>query len=253
MSLTNKDKIKICKHYDSILNKLKPVSAFMEEPYYPNFINYDYSPTEEEVKHAEHAYSIANTLTGKVSSRSRHDILGFIASPSFTPILEVRTGNYKENTISLEDSILYREVKDNIVIRKKKDSEDYEITRLIIILLSNEIYYLNERTLLVSSKTYDNLRAKLAKKHDTTISSPSLNRLLWAEIVAKEAFEAEISTKKNIHTEEELDYFLSHKYKSTYNRNAWEYRGIIKLDNRKINSKTGETQTLTDSYKLSLK
>lgn len=253
MSLTNKDKIKICKHYDSILNGLKPVSAFMEEPFYPNFINYDYSPTEEEVKHAAHAYSIANTLTRKVSSRSRHDILGFIATPSFTPILEVRTGNYKENTISLEDSILYREVKDNVVIRRKKDSNDYELTRLIIIKMSDEIYYLNEKTIIVLEKTYDALRAKLAKKHALTTSAPALDRIIWAEIVTKGSYEAEISTKKNIHTEEELDYYLSHKYKFTYNRNNWEYKGVIKLDNRKINAKTGETQTLTDSYKLSLK
>ena len=253
MSLTKKDKIKICKHYDSILNGLKPVCAFMEEPYYPNFINYDYSPTGEEVKHAQNAYSIATMLATKVSSKSRHDILGFIAEPSFAPALEVRTGNYKENTISIEDSILYREVKENMVTKHKKDNGNYEITRCIIIQMSDEIYYLNERTIVVSEKTYDNIRSKLAKKHEITVSSPVLDKLVWEEIINKKAYLEAYSSKKNIHKEENLDYYLSSKYKASYHANKWEYLGIIRLDNRKINPKTGETETLEEGLRLSLK
>ena len=110
MSLTNKDKIHICSYYDTILNRLQPLSSFMEHPLYPNFINFDYEPTEEEQRHIDSAFTSATLMTDHISTKSREDILNFIGQPGFLPNLHVHT------------RVLNKYATSNNILKEKDDS-----------------------------------------------------------------------------------------------------------------------------------
>ena len=43
------------------------------------------------------------------------------------------------------------------------------------------------------------------------------------------------------------------KYGQAYDPESWQYKGIIRRDNRRTNEKTGEVITLTETYKKILK
>lgn len=256
MSLTNKDKIHICTYYDTILNKLQPLSKFMQHPIYPNFINFDYEPTEEEQRHIDSAFTSATLMTDHISTKSREDILNFIGQPGFLPNLHVHTRVLNKYATSLEDTILYREVKESVIINRlqmgKRDTEQYvKITKCFKIQLTKDLSYVLEKSLFVQNPVFELIEGIVKRNTNDMVDPSTLNELIWQEIIKREAAISEIKDSNNFISEEELNEYLCGKYGYEY-KGLWTSKGVIKLDNRKPLTEGQKPESLAVSFKKSL-
>ena len=256
MSLTNKDKIHICTYYDTILNKLQPLSKFMQHPIYPNFINFDYEPTEEEQRHIDSAFTSATLITDQISTKSREDILNFIGQPGFLPNLHVHTRVLNKYATSLEDTILYREVKESVIINRlqkgKRDTEQYvKITKCFKIQLSKDLSYVLEKSLFVQCPVFELIEGIVKRNTNDVVESSTLNELIWQEIIKREAAISEIKDSNNFTNVEELNEYLRGKYGYGY-KGLWTSKGVIKLDNRKPLTEDQKPESLAVSFKKSI-
>lgn len=256
MSLTNKDKILICTYYDTILNKLQPLSKFMQHPIYPNFINFDYEPTEEEQKHIDSAFTSATLITDHINTKSREDILNFIGQPGFLPNLHVHTRVLNKYATSLEDTILYREVKESIIINRlqmgKKNTEQYvKITKCFKIQLTKDLSYVLEKSLFVQNPVFELIEGIVKRYTNDMVDPSTFNELIWQEIIKREAAISEIKDSSNFTSEEELNEYLCGRYGYGY-KGLWTSKGVIKLDNRKPLTEGQKPESLAVSFKKSL-
>lgn len=256
MSLTNKDKIHICTYYDTILNKLQPLSKFMQHPIYPNFINFDYEPTEEEQRHIDSAFTSASLMTDHTSTKSREDILNFIGQPGFLPNLHVHTRVLNKYATSLEDTILYREVKESVIINRlqmgKRDTEQYvKITKCFKIQLTKDLSYVLEKSLFVQNPVFELIEGIVKRNTNDMVDPSTLNELIWQEIIKREAAISEIKDSNNFTSEEELNEYLCGRYGYGY-KGLWTSKGVIKLDNRKPLTEGQKPESLAVSFKKSL-
>lgn len=256
MSLTNKDKIHICSYYDTILNRLQPLSNFMKHPLYPNFINFDYEPTEEEQRHIDSAFTSATLMTDHISTKSREDILNFIGQPGFLPNLHVHTRVLNKYATSLEDTILYREVKESVIINKlkmgKRDTEKYiKVTKCFKIQLTKDLSYVLEKSLFVQEPVFELIEGIVKRNTNDMVDPVTLNELIWQEIIKREAAISEIKDSNNFTSTEELNEYLTGKYGYGY-KGIWTSKGVIKLDNRKPLANDKKPESLVTSYKKSL-
>lgn len=256
MSLTKKDKIRICESYDSLLKDLYPITRFTKHPIYPNFINFDYEPTAEEQKHINSAFDIATSLTDQISSGSREEILNFIGQPGFEPSLHVHTRVLNKYATSLEDAILYREVKDTVIVNRlkmgKRDKESYiKLTKCYKIQLTSGLSFVTERALFLQETIYELLQDIVKRNNGDMLDEASFNEILWQEALKREAAISEIKDHYNFTSEEELNEHLTNRYGYAY-KGTWTPRGVIKLDNRKPFERENKVESLTTTFKRSL-
>lgn len=256
MSLTKKDKIRICERYDSLLKGLYPITHFTKHPIYPNFINFDYEPTAEEQKHITSAFDIATELTDQISSGNREDILNFIGQPGFEPSLHVHTRVLNKYATSLEDAILYREVKDTVLVNKlamgKRDKEKYvKLTKCYKIQLTSGLSFVTERSLFLQETIYELLIDIVKRNNGDMLDEGSFNEILWQEALKRETAISEIKEHYNFTSTEELNEHLSARYGYAY-KGKWLPRGVIKLDNRKPFERETKVESIATTFKRSL-
>ena len=255
MALTNTDKMIICKHYDSLLSQLSPISKFMKHPIYPNFINFDYEPTDHEQSHIESAFNIATTLTSKISSGSREDILNFIGQPGFYPEIHIGTRVLNKYSISLEDTILYRNVSESIIVtresRKKEEDSFVKLTKCYKINLSRELNYVLERTLVIPENIFDLFVDIIKRNNGEMLDYKTFYELVWQEIIKREGHITELKITNNFTSNKDLEAYLTTRYGQNYKK-YWNHKGIIRLDNRKPLKDQKNPERISITYKKSL-
>lgn len=248
MSLEYGDKAIICRKYDSLLSQLRPIHAFMRHPYYPNMINFDeYYQTEEETKHITHSLLLSKEI-GNQLKKDSEEVLEYIKKPDFIPELTTYNRTLEENRTSLEDTILYRNVSDTLILEEKPTKDGFiKISRCYLLYLSKNITYLSEKTLFLPINVYQLLEKIVKKRLEEGKIEGEFPQLLWGEI-EKRRIEPEIrTTNTNFLSKTDLDQYMTAKYGISY-QNKWNYRGIFRLDNRKYNFDTGKQITLSKSY-----
>lgn len=256
MSLTKQDKIKICSHYDSLLSSIRPLSSFLRHPFYPNFINFDYSPTNAEHEHQYSAQDAAAELQRTIKNADQEEILDFIANPTFEPSLHVHTRVMNAYKTSLEDTILYRNVSESLIINKlpsdpREKDRFVRITKCFKINLSDELTYLLEKTLVIQDNVF-NLFVDIVKRNNGEgLDYQTFYELVWQEIISRKAYLSDIKITNNFASNKELETYITDRYGENYKK-YWQYKGIIKLDNRKPIDHQNSPESLQLTFKKSL-
>lgn len=253
MSLTHKDNIYICSYYDNLLSRLQPISKFMKHPFYPNFINLDYEPTSEEQKHIDSAFNAATEIADHISTKDREDVLNFIGKPRLLPNLHVHTRVLNKYATSLEDTILYREVKESIIVNKirasKKGKESYiKITKCFKLQLTKDVSYVLEKSLFVETAVFELLTNIVRSNNSSMLTESEFYELVWQEIKKREAAIDQTKNAGNYISEQDLNDHLITEYGYGYKGN-WKSKGIIKLDNRKPIEPNQQPESLVITYK----
>lgn len=247
MSLETGEKAIICRKYDTLLNQLKPINAFMKHPYYPNLINFDENyQTSEEAKHITHSLLLSKEI-GTQIKKDHEEVIEYIKKPDFSPKLTTYNRALSDNNVSLEDTILYRNVSDTLIFEEKPTNDGFiKLSRCYLLYLSKNITYLSEKTLFLPINIYQLLEKIIKKRIEEGKLEGEFIQLLWSEI-EKRKIEPEIrTTNSNFLSKKDLDQYMYAKYGSSY-QNNWNYRGIFRLDNRKYDLDSTKPITLTRS------
>lgn len=248
MSLETGEKAIICRKYDTLLNQLRPIHAFMKHPYYPNFINFDeYYQTEEEAKHITHSILLSEEIANKIKKDSE-EVLEYIKKPGFLPELTTYNRILSQNNTSLEDTILYRNVSDTLILEERPTKDGYiRLSRCYLLYLSKNITYLSEKTLFIPINVYHLLEKIIKKGIEEDKTEGDFLQLLWSEIEKRRIQPETRTTNSNFLSKKDLDQYMYAKYGENY-KNSWNYRGIFRLDNRKYDFNTEKQITLTKSF-----
>ena len=254
MALSVNEKIAICKKYDSILSKLTPLSDIMEDPFYPNFINFDDYKTRAEAKHIENAVSITNQIDCKID---RESAIEFIGKPGFQPELEVNTRVLNTPCVSLEDLILYRYIYEQIIINytplKQKDDEYIIMAKEDLIKLSKQLYHIKETIMFIPKNVFKFLEKIIEPRIEQACETANKRELLWEEARRRQAYTSILETSYNYQGKDAIAKQLTSKFGQNYDESFWNYKGIIELDNRKRNIDTKEYEKIEDCFIKSLK
>lgn len=248
MSLETGEKAIICRKYDTLLNQLRPIQAFMKHPYYPNFINFDeYYHTDEEANHITHSILISKEISSQLKKDSE-EILEYIKKPDFIPELTTYNRVLEQNNTSLEDTILYRNVSDSLILEEKPTKDGYiRFSRCYLLFLSKNITYLSEKTLFIPINVYHLLEKIVKKGIEEGKLEGEFTQSLWSEIEKRRIQPETRTTTSNFLTKHELDQYMYAKY-GEYYKNNWNHRGIFRLDNRKYDFNSEKQITLSKSF-----
>ena len=245
MSLEYGEKAIICKKYDSLLSTIKPISAFTRAPYYPNLINFDeYYQTEDEIKHTTHSLLMASEI-GKQINKPREEVHEYIKNPDFYPELTTYNRVLNPNKTTLEDTILYRNVSDILILEEKPTKDGFiKLSHCYLLYLSKNITYLSEKTLYIPLNIYHLIEKIIKKGIEDGRKEGDFIQLLWDEIQRRKLEPETRINNTNFLNKTDLDQYMFAKYGEFY-QNNWKHRGIFKLDNRKYDYNTEKTITLS--------
>lgn len=254
MTLSVNEKITICKKYDSLLSKLTPLSDIMEDPFYPNFINFDDYQTGAEAKHIENVVSITNQIDSNID---RESAINFIGKPGFYPKLEVNTRVLNTTCASLEDLILYRDVYEQIIInyttQKQKDDEYIIMAKENLIKLSEQLYHIKETIMFIPKNVFKFLEKMVEPRIEIARETANKRELLWEEATRRQAYTSILETSYNYQGKDAIAKQLTSKFGCNYDEMSWNHKGIIELDNRKRDLDTKQYEKVEDCFIKSLK
>lgn len=254
MTMTLGEKVVICKEYDSLLNTLMPLEKLMTPPLYPNLINYDNYKTGAEEEHKLHVSLMAKEISKKISTDQQR-IEEYIKKPDFFPKLNVRTNTVDKNNISIEDTILYRNVYETTIVREYKKPFKFGkntpllITKFRLIKLSKELYYLEEITLETTRNVYDYICGVVEAYASSDILNTEFDKLVWLEIKKRGSYINESKSTSNYLGLKNVVAYIIGIYGIEPNQLKWYKQGKISIDNRKRCVENGQIETLEATFR----
>lgn len=250
MKLTAGDKVVVCRKYDSLLSTLLPLEKLMTPPLYPNLINYDDYNTGSEEEHKLHISLMASEIAASTGIQDPNLIEEYIKKPDFFPKLNVRKRTIDKHNASIEDTILYRNVYETTILNTRKKTFKFGkktpllITKLRLIKLSKEIYYLEEITLETTEEAYNYACNVVEAYASDDILSTEFNKLVFLELKKRGSYINESKTTSNYVGLDKITAYVTGMYGINPQNLHWNKQGKISLDNRKRSVETGKIETL---------
>lgn len=197
MAISNEQRYKMIRLLDREANKLKNISEYFNEPYFPNLINID-EEYKRNNKRALKNYKIFQHLIDLYRTNfpelSIEDIVEFISNPGFAFSIVSEVEKMEQEKLVLSDAFVLRDVESQIVLAEQERTMVEKLRKKPVILtvsyiskisLSNNIFYVNEYAIDVPKVIYDTVLDFVDAKLDSSVSVERRDLEVWKELIRR--------------------------------------------------------------------